>query len=241
MKLDVLVFAAHPDDAELGCSGTIASLISEGKKVGIIDLTRGELGTRGTAETRDLEANESAVILGLSARENLDLGDGFFEINEKTILELVKMIRKYQPDMVLANAPEDRHPDHGRGAELQLRASFLSGLVKVKTELNGEQQEPWRAEHFFHYIQDKYIKPDFVIDVTPFWDKKIAAIEAFKSQFNSEEGDGVQTYISSPEFWQFIAARGQEFGHSAGYKYGEGFIKLKQLGFKSFSSIIDKD
>jgi bacillithiol biosynthesis deacetylase BshB1 len=239
MKLDVLVFAAHPDDAELGCSGTIISLVAEGKRVGIIDLTQGELGTRGTAQTRLEEATTSSEILGLSARENLNLGDGFFEINENTILQLVKMIRKYQPDTILANAPLDRHPDHGRGAELQVRAAFLSGLVKIKTELDGQQQAPWRASNFYHYIQDRYLTPDFVIDITSHFDKKVQAIKAYKSQFNSAETNEPQTYISSPEFWDFITARAQEFGHSAGFKFGEGFIKSKQIGLKSLSILTD--
>ncbi len=240
MKLDVLVFASHPDDAELGCSGTIASLVAEGKKVGVIDLTKGELGTRGTAETRSEEAKVSASILGLSARENLDLGDGFFEINEQTLLDLVRMIRKYQPTTILANATEDRHPDHGRGGALQLRASFLSGLVKIKTELEGVNQTPWRAVNFYHYIQDRYLTPDFVVDVTPFWETKITSIKAFKSQFKVENSNEPETYISSPEFWDFITARAQEFGHSAGFKYGEGFVKSKQIGLKSLSILLDE-
>lgn len=239
MKLDVLVFAAHPDDAELGCSGTIASLIAEGKKVGIVDLTQGELGTRGTAETRLEESKDSAEILGLSVRENLNLGDGFFEVNQKAILALVKMIRKYKPTTILANSTEDRHPDHGRGGELQLRASFLSGLLKIETSLGEEKQEPWRSTHFYHYIQDRYLTPDFVVDITPFYDIKIKSIEAFKSQFNSASKGEPQTYISSPEFWEFISARAQEFGHAAGFKYGEGFIKSKQIGIKSLSVLID--
>jgi bacillithiol biosynthesis deacetylase BshB1 len=239
MKLDVLVFAAHPDDAELGCSGTISSLIAEGKQVGIIDLTQGELGTRGSAKTRLEEALVSKSILGLSVRENLNLGDGFFEVNQETILSLVKMIRKYKPTTILANATQDRHPDHGRGGELQVRAAFLSGLLKIETEIDGELQEPWRATHFFHYIQDRYLIPDFVVDITPFWDVKIKCIEAFKSQFNSAGIDEPQTYISSPEFWEFISARAQEFGHSAGFKYGEGFIKSKQIGLKSLSALTD--
>jgi bacillithiol biosynthesis deacetylase BshB1 len=237
MKLDVLVFAAHPDDAELGCGGTIASLVSEGKKVGIVDLTGGELGTRGTVESRAIEAAESAKVLGLSARENLNLGDGFFEINEVTIIALVKMIRKYQPETILANAPEDRHPDHGRGGALQLRAAFLSGLLKIETELNGVNQEPWRATNFYHYIQDRYLTPDFVVDITPFFEQKIEAVKAFKSQFNSSDSDEPQTYISSPEFWCFIKARAQEMGHSAGFSYGEGFLKSKQIGLKSLSTL----
>jgi N-acetylglucosamine malate deacetylase 1 len=240
MKLDVLVFAAHPDDAELGCGGTIASLVAAGKKVGIVDLTEGELGTRGTAETRKEEANNSAKILGLSARENLALGDGFFEINEESISSLIKMIRKYQPETILANAPEDRHPDHGRGGALQVRAAFLSGLVKIATELDGKKQIPWRATHFYHYIQDRYLTPDFVVDISDFFDQKIVAIRAFKSQFNSSGTGEPQTYISSPEFWDFIKARAQEVGHSAGFTYGEGFVKSKQLGLKSLSVLTDQ-
>lgn len=236
MKLDVLVFAAHPDDAELACSGTILSLIDEGKKVGVIDLTRGELGSRGTPEERLVEANESKEILGLHARENLDLGDGFFDIEEKEILALVKMIRKYQPDVILANSVEDRHPDHGRGGALAKRAHFLSGLLKIETEIDGVNQKHWRAKSLYHYIQDTYLKPDFVIDITPYFEGKLKSIEAFKSQFKAEEG--VQTYISSPEFWSFIEARAQEMGHSAGFKYGEGYVKAQQLGFDKFSKLL---
>ena len=236
MKLDVLVFAAHPDDAELACSGTILSLIAEGKKVGIIDLTEGELGSRGTPELRLKEAEVSRKILGVQVRENLNIGDGFFDIDRPTILKLVTVIRKYCPDVILANATDDRHPDHGRAGELAKRAHFLSGLLKIETNFGGIPQGYWRAKSLFHYIQDKYIQPDFVIDITDYIDGKLKSIEAFSSQFKAE--DGVQTYISSPEFWSFIKGRAEEMGHSAGFKYGEGFIKAQQLGFDKFSKLL---
>ena len=204
MKLDVLVMAAHPDDAELACSGTILSLIRQGKKVGIVDFTRGELGTRGTPEIRLAESAEATKIMGLHARENLEIRDGFFQNDEESQLKLIKVIRKYQPDVVLANALEDRHPDHGKGAKLAIDACFLSGLRQIKTELNGEAQTAWRPRNVYHYIQDRYLEPDFVFDITPFWDQKEAAIRAFKSQFFDPNSKEPASYISSPEFLNFI-------------------------------------
>jgi bacillithiol biosynthesis deacetylase BshB1 len=234
MKLDLLVLAVHPDDAELGCSGTILKHIAEGRKVGIVDFTRGELGTRGTAETRDEEAAESAKILGLAARENLKFRDGFFLNDETHQLEVIKMIRKYRPDIVLSNALHDRHPDHGRAGDLANDACFYSGLSKVETSLNGEQQQAWRPSLVLQYIQDRYMKPDIIIDITPYFEKKIACIQAFKTQFynpNQEEGPG--TYISSPEFFDSIIGRAREKGKSIGTTYGEGFTSRKLLGVNS--------
>jgi bacillithiol biosynthesis deacetylase BshB1 len=234
MKLDLLVLAVHPDDAELGCSGTILKHIAEGRKVGIVDFTRGELGTRGTAETRDEEAAESAKILGLAARENLKFRDGFFLNDETHQLEVIKMIRKYRPDIVLSNALHDRHPDHGRAGDLANDACFYSGLSKVETSLNGEQQQAWRPSLVLQYIQDRYMKPDIIIDITPYFEKKIACIQAFKTQFynpNQEEGPG--TYISSPEFFDSIIGRAREMGKSIGTTYGEGFTSRKLLGVNS--------
>ncbi|HEX8608158.1 MAG TPA: bacillithiol biosynthesis deacetylase BshB1 [Pedobacter sp.] len=234
MKLDLLVLAVHPDDAELGCSGTILKHIAEGRKVGIVDFTRGELGTRGTAETRDEEAAESAKILGLTARENLKFRDGFFLNDETHQLEVIKMIRKYRPDIVLSNALHDRHPDHGRAGDLANDACFYSGLSKVETSLNGEQQQAWRPSLVLQYIQDRYMKPDIIIDITPYFEQKIACIQAFKTQFynpNQEEGPG--TYISSPEFFDSIIGRAREMGKSIGTTYGEGFTSRKLLGVNS--------
>lgn len=229
MKLDVLVMAAHPDDAELACSGTILSLIHQGKKVGIVDFTRGELGTRGTPEIRLAESAEATKIMGLHARENLEIRDGFFQNDEESQLKLIRVIRKYQPDVVLANALEDRHPDHGKGAKLAIDACFLSGLRQIKTELNGEAQTAWRPRNVYHYIQDRYLEPDFVFDITPFWDQKEAAIRAFKSQFFDPNSKEPASYISSPEFLNFIKARAMEMGHKIGVVYGEGFQTEKTL------------
>ncbi|MEY4384119.1 MAG: hypothetical protein RI995_1661 [Bacteroidota bacterium] len=232
MKLDVLVMAAHPDDAELACSGTILSLIQQGKKVGVVDFTRGELGTRGTPEIRLAESAEATKIMGLHARENLEIRDGFFQNDEATQLKLVKVIRKYQPDVVLANALEDRHPDHGKGAKLAIDACFLAGLRQIKTEVNGENQTAWRPRNVYHYIQDRYLEPDFVFDITPFWDQKEAAIRAFKSQFFDPNSKEPASYISSPEFLNFIKARALEMGHKIGVVYGEGFQTQKTLQVK---------
>jgi len=233
MKLDVLVFAAHPDDAELSCAGTILSHINQGKKVGIVDLTRGELGTRGTPELRALESNASSAILGIHVRENLGFADGFFENDRYHMEEMIKVIRKYQPEIVLCNAVGDRHPDHGRGGEFESRACFLSGLRKIDTK-----QDAWRPKLVFHYIQDRYIQPDFVIDITPYFDKKIEAVRAFKSQFFDPSSGEPETYISNPAFLDFIKSRSMELGHSIGVLYGEGFTKEKQLGVKSMFDFI---
>lgn len=230
MKLDILVFAVHPDDAELGCSGTILKHIALGKKVGIVDFTRGELGTRGTAETRDLEAAESAKILGLHARENLRFKDGFFKNDETHQLEVIKMIRKYQPEIILTNALHDRHPDHGRAGDLANDAIFLSGLIKIETKLDGVAQEAWRPRLVLQYIQDRYIQPDIIIDITDFIDKKEQSIRAFKTQFDSPDTSEPQTYISSPEFLDSVTGRAREFGKQIGVKYAEGFTSRKLLG-----------
>jgi bacillithiol biosynthesis deacetylase BshB1 len=230
MKLDILVFAVHPDDAELGCSGTILKHIAAGKKVGIVDLTRGELGTRGTAETRDVEAADSAKILGLHARENLGIRDGFFKNDEAHQLQVIRMIRKYQPEIILSNALADRHPDHGRASNLVHDSIFLSGLLKIETTLDGIAQEPWRPRLSLHYIQDLYIKPDIIVDITPFIDKKVASIQAFKTQFYNPDHQEAETYISSPEFFETVLARAREFGKSIGATFGEGFTSHKLLG-----------
>lgn len=230
MKLDILVFAVHPDDAELGCSGTILKYIAAGKKVGIVDLTRGELGTRGTAETRDTEAADSANILGLHVRENLGIRDGFFKNDEAHQMEVIKMIRKYRPEIVLSNALSDRHPDHGRAGDMVTDAIFLSGLLKIETNLQGRNQQPWRPRLNLQFIQDTYIKPDIIVDITPFMDVKIQSIKAFKTQFYNPEVQEAETYISSPEFFESVLARAREFGKSIGATFGEGFTSRKLLG-----------
>lgn len=238
MKLDILVLAAHPDDAELTCSGTLALHAAMGKKVGIIDLTQGEMGTRGTPEIRLQEAQRSAEILGLAVRDNLKLADMFFQNDREHQLAVIRKIRQYRPDIVLANAVTDRHPDHGRGAQLAIDACFMSGLRKVETELEGQQQEAWRPQHLFHFIQSQYIRPDFVVDVTDYWDTKVASIRAFQSQFFNPESKEPQTYISSENFMKFIDARGREFGQSIGAEYGEGFTLNKQLGVRSLYDLL---
>lgn len=230
MKLDILVFSVHPDDAELACAGTILKHIAAGKQVGIVDLTRGELGTRGSAEIRDQEAIASARILGLQFRENLGMKDGFFRNDEEHQIKIIEMIRKYQPEIVLSNALHDRHPDHGRAGDLIFDASFLSGLIKVKTFYNDTDQQAWRPRMILQYIQDRYIEPDILIDVTDFWDKKMDAIKAFSTQFFNSDIKGENTYISSPEFLMVIEARAREFGKYIGSTYAEGFTSRKYLG-----------
>ena len=232
MKLDILVLPVHPDDAELGCAGVILKHIALGHKVGIVDLTRGELGTRGTAEIRDQEAARSAQILGLHVRENLGLPDGFFENTREYQLKVIAAIRKYRPDIVITNAYHDRHPDHGRANELVEASCFLAGLRRIETLDNNELQAEWRPTQVLHFIQDNYIKPDIIVDVTPYWDKKIESIYAFGSQFHNPDwnGDEPQTYISSPEFIQIVEARAREFGKSINVKFGEGFTSRKILG-----------
>lgn len=233
MKLDILVFAIHPDDAELGCSGTILKYLAEGKKVGIVDLTQGELGTRGTAEIRATEALAAAKVLGLHVRENLGLKDGFFKNDEESQKRVIEAIRTYQPEIVLANAIDDRHPDHGRAARLINDSVFLAGLPKINTQVGGKTQEAWRPRLLLHYIQDKYIKPDVLIDISPYWQQKVTAIKAFKSQFYNSETDEPATYISSPEFLAGVEARAREFGKSIQVPYAEGFTSSKLLGVHS--------
>ncbi|WP_017729874.1 bacillithiol biosynthesis deacetylase BshB1 [Nafulsella turpanensis] len=238
MKLDILVLAAHPDDAELTCSGTIALHVAMGKKVGIVDFTRGEMGTRGTPELRLEEAEASASILGLSVRENLGLADAYFLNDREHQLAVIRKIRQYQPDIVLANAVTDRHPDHGRGAQLAIDSCFLAGLRKIDTELDGQPQEAWRPRQLFHYIQSQYIQPDFVVDVSDYWEQKVASIKAFGSQFFNPESDEPETYISSENFMKFIEARAREYGQSIGVTFGEGFTLHKQIGVKSLYDVL---
>ncbi len=232
MKLDILVIAAHPDDAELGCSGTIAAHVAKGYKVGIIDLTLGEMGTRGTPESRLQEAMEAGRILNLSVRENMGFRDVFFKDDESHQVELVKIIRKYQPNVVLANAVSDRHPDHGKGSSLASNACFMSGLRKIETQLDGIHQLPWRPKSVYHYIQNNYIKPDFIFDISDFWDTKVSSILAFKSQFYDPNSQEPASFISSPEFLPFIESRARELGHRIMATYGEGFTVERSIGIK---------
>ena len=237
-KLDVLVFAAHPDDAELGCSGTIASLVAKGKKVGIVDFTQGEMGTRGTPEIRLQESAKAAEILQLSARENLGFKDLFFKDDEAHQLKLVEIIRKYQPEIVLANAISDRHPDHGKGSSLASNACFMSGLRKIETKIDGNAQLPWRPKVVYHYIQNNFITPDFVVDITPFWQTKLDSILAFGSQFFDPTSKEPNSFISDPNFLPFVEARSREFGHKIMVKYGEGFTVERMPGVVDLFDLI---
>lgn len=229
-KLDVLVFAAHPDDAELGCSGTIAAQIAQGNKVGIVDFTQGEMGTRGTPELRLQEAQDAAKILGLAVRENMGFLDVFFRDDEEHQLKLIQVIRKYQPEIVLANAVNDRHPDHGKGSSLASKACFMSGLAKIETFQDGVMQSPWRPKFVYHYIQNNYIEPDFIVDISDYWELKIKSIAAFSSQFYNPKSQEPASFISSPEFLPFIESRAREFGHRINVKYGEGFTVERFIG-----------
>jgi bacillithiol biosynthesis deacetylase BshB1 len=238
MKLDILAFGVHPDDVELGCAGTIMAAIDQGKKVGIVDLTRGELGTRGTPTTRTQEAAAAAKIMGVDVRENLDMADGFFVNDEAHQRKIIALIRKYQPDVILANAPEDRHPDHGRSAKLVSDAAFLSGLRKVETIHEGITQTAWRPAYTFHYIQDRFIQPSFVIDITAYMERKMEAVLAYGTQFTNADTSEPQTYISSPQFLETVKARALMLGKRIGVGYAEGYITEKIIGFSNFDAII---
>ncbi|MCB0400128.1 MAG: bacillithiol biosynthesis deacetylase BshB1 [Winogradskyella sp.] len=225
MKLDILAIGAHPDDVELGCGATIAKEVANGKKVGIIDLTRGELGTRGTAQTRDEESNEAAKILNVAMRTNMDFADGFFINDKEHQIELIKEIRKYRPEIVLCNAVDDRHIDHAKGSKLVSDACFLSGLIKIDTKHDDEDdwQEPWRPKVVYHYIQWKDLEPDIVVDVTGFIDKKMEAVLAYKTQFFDPDSKEPETPISSKNFTDSIIYRARNAGRLIGTEYGEGF------------------
>lgn len=237
IKLDILAIAAHPDDVELAASGTLIKHIQQGKKVGIVDLTKGELGSRGSAEIRMKEASISAELMKLDARVNLDLGDGFFEIGEKEILKIIEQIRYYQPEIVLANAISDRHPDHGRAAELIARACFLSGLQKIKTEINNENQDVWRPKSIYHYIQDNWIDPAVVVDISDQFEQKMQAILAFSSQFYNPNSNEKETPISSLEFIEHLKGRAIAFGRLIGTKYGEGYTLARPVGVEDLLSL----
>ena len=239
MKLDILVIASHPDDAEISCAGTIARHIALGHKVGIGDLTKGELGTRGTVEIREQEAAASARILGVSVRDNLGLKDGFFQNNPTTQLSVVRAVRKYQPSIVLANAVYDRHIDHGKGASLAYDACFLSGLVRIETvDDAGNKQMPWRPSAVYHYIQSLYIEPDFIVDISDYWQTKVNAIAAFKSQFFDPSSEEPETFVSNPGFVKMLEARALDWGYAIGAKYGEGFTTRRYPGVKSLFDLV---
>jgi bacillithiol biosynthesis deacetylase BshB1 len=246
MKLDILAFGSHPDDIELSCAGTLIVEKNNGKKVGIVDLTEGELGTRGDVETRRKEAAESAKILKVDVRENLSMADGFFKNDKEHQLKIIQILRKYKPEIVLCNAPEDRHPDHGRSANLVVDAAFLSGLRKIITypadiKEDANVQIEWRPKYVFHYIQDRYLKPDFVIDISEAFEKKLDAIRAFKTQFYTVGAEGPQTYVSSPEFLDSVIYRAKMFGKMIGVNYAEGYISKKMIGIRSFDVLIKEN
>lgn len=238
MKLDILAFGAHPDDVELSCAGTLLAEKANGKKTGVIDLTQGELGTRGSAELRKTEAAAAAKILQLDVRENLELADGFFKNDEAHQRQIIRVIRKYQPEIILCNAPEDRHPDHGKSAQLIEDAVFLSGLRKIETTENGKHQDIWRASYLFNYVQDRYLHPNFVINISDVMEQKLAAIRAYGTQFDSGDENEPQTYISTPDFLDSVIYRAKMYGKMIGVKYAEGYISRKMIGFNSFDTFI---
>lgn len=241
MKLDILAFGVHPDDVELSCAGVLLMEKASGKKTGIIDLTQGELGTRGTAETRKKEAADAAAILGVDIRENLEMADGFFKNDETHQRQVITAIRKYQPEIILCNAPSDRHPDHGRSAKLVSDAAFLSGLKKIETTFNGQPQQHWRPKYVFHYIQDRLLHPNFVMDISDVFEQKIEAVKAYATQFHNPGSSEPQTYISTPDFLESVIYRHKWFGKMIGVKYAEGFISEKMIGFGSFDNFIKQN
>jgi bacillithiol biosynthesis deacetylase BshB1 len=241
MKIDVLAIGVHPDDVELSCSGVLMVEKNNGRSTGIIDLTEGELGTRGTPITRKQEAADSAKILGVDIRENLGLADGFFKNDKESQLSIIEVIRKYKPEIIICNAPEDRHPDHGRSAGLVSEAAFLSGLQKVETKRNGLHLEAWRPKYVLNYIQDRYLQPDFVVDITGVMERKLESIRAFKSQFYNSGSDEPQTYISTPDFLDSIVYRAKMLGKMIGVKYAEGFISKKMIGITNLDALIKQD
>ena len=232
MKVDILVFGAHPDDVELGCGGTVIKLVEQGEKVGIIDLTRGELGTRGTAQSRKVECENATKILGVAVRKNMDFKDGFFKDDEAHKLALIKKIRKYCPEIVIANAPTDRHPDHGRASQIVVDACFLSGLEKVNTK-----QKVWRPKAIYHYIQFNHLQPDFVIDISRQMEKKIEAVKAYKTQFYNSDSKETETIISKKGFLESVKYRAQDLGRQANCEFAEGFIAHQMLKVDSFFDI----
>ena len=237
MKLDILAIGVHPDDIELSCSGTILKEIAAGKKVGVLDLTHGELGTRGSGPLRLIEAQKSAEILGLACRENVGMADGFFKNDQEHILLIAQILRKYQPDVVLSNAPTDRHPDHGRASKLISDACFYSGLRKVETKLNGQIQEAWRPKTIYNYIQDRFIEPDFVIDVTPFVETKMESIKAFSSQFYNPDSNEPDSPLTTKNFFEYVRARMADMGRYIQVDYAEGYLVERPAGVKSLSDL----
>ncbi|MEP6615690.1 MAG: bacillithiol biosynthesis deacetylase BshB1 [Ginsengibacter sp.] len=241
MKLDILAFGAHPDDVELSCAGILLVEKKSGKRTGVIDLTPGELGTRGSVEDRKNEASEAGKILGADVRENLFMADGFFKNDESHQKKIIGALRKYRPEIVLCNAPEDRHPDHGRSSALVTDAAFLSGLRKIVTEENNTRQTEWRPKYVFHYIQDRLLQPNFVVDITEVFDEKIEAIRAHKTQFFDPSSTEPETYISTPDFLDSIIYRAKTFGKMIGVKYAEGLVSKKMIGIRTFDALLQFD
>lgn len=238
MFLDILAIAAHPDDVELCCSGVLMMEKGNGKKVGVVDLTRGEMGTRGTPETRKEESEVSSKIMGLDARENLELPDVYFQNDQHAQAKVIAAIRKYRPEVVLTNANSDRHPDHGRASKLVSDSAFYAGLKKIETVENGFQQEAWRPKYVFQFIQDRFIQPDFVFDISTVMERKVESIRAFKTQFDTATDNEPQTYISTPAFLESVIYRAKMFGKMIGVAYAEGFITEKMIGIKNFDALI---
>jgi N-acetylglucosamine malate deacetylase 1 len=239
MKLDVLAIGVHPDDVELGCSGTLINEVKRGKKVGIVDLTEGELGTRGTVETRYQEAAAAAKIIGAVARENLKMRDGFFKNDEAHQLQVIQVLRKYQPEIVITNVLEDRHPDHGRAGQLVYDACFLSGLKQVKTkDTDGSEQEKWRPKHLLHYIQDRFYEPDLLVDISDVFEQRMACIKAYSTQFYNPDSNEPITYISNSGFMDAIEGRARLLGKRIGVQFAEGFISKKDIGISSLDALV---
>ena len=241
MKLDVLAFGVHPDDVELSCAGVLLVEKNNGKKTGIIDLTQGELGTRGTDETRKNEAAHAAEILGVNIRENLLMADGFLQNDKAHQLKIIEVLRKYKPEVILCNAIEDRHPDHGKSAKLVADAAFLAGLRKIETFEGNLIQEAWRPKYVFHYIQDRFLQPDFVVDITDVFEAKLESIKAYATQFHNPNLNEPQTYISTPDFLESVIYRSKMFGKMIGVKYAEGFISEKMIGISSLDVLIKEN
>ena len=241
MVVDVLAFGVHPDDVELGCGGLLLQEKLLGKKTAIIDLTQGELGSRGTIETRYDEAAAAAAILKVDARDNIKIADGFFVNDKAHQIKVVEQIRKYRPEVIICNATEDRHPDHGRSAQLVTDAAFLSGLLKIETSIEGEAQEHYRPKYVLHYIQDRYLNPDLVYDITEVFEQKLQSIRAYKTQFYNPEIEGPETYISTPGFLDSVIYRAKMLGKLIGVEYAEGFMSKKHIGIESLDALIKKN
>lgn len=238
MKLDVLAIGVHPDDVELGCSGTLIKEIKREKKVGVIDLTEGELGTRGTVSDRYEEATEAAKIMGVTVRENLKMRDGFFKNDEEHQLQLIRVLRKYQPEIVFGNVLDDRHPDHGRAGKLIYDACFLSGLSKIETFVDEIPQNKWRPKYLFQFVQDRFYEPHILIDISDVWEQRVNSIKAYKSQFFNPDSREPQTYISSPEFLESVTARARLLGKRIGVQFAEGFISHKSIGIQNLDALV---